>query len=750
MNLRVFKANKLLALLILIVASFFKPCYADQVKENINHKVKDRAKLEAITITGDEEDRKRATGSIHKIEEEVLKKWHYTDVNRVLNDVPGVYLRQEDGYGLRPNIGMRGSDSNRSKKVTLMEDGVLFAPAPYSAPAAYYFPMLSRMQSVEVYKGLSSIKFGPNSVGGAINFVSREIPINTKPGGSGEIDVSIGSYGFSQIHGSYGNDFENFGWMLEGVHMQADGFKELDMGGNTGFDKNDAVVKFRFNSDINSDVYHQLDLKIGFASEVSNETYLGLTDSDFAKNPNRRYVLSADDLMTWNHQQFNANYFFDSGKNLTVNTVLYHRRFSRDWNKMNGFTGNAPLTSEILLDPDTPLHSVYYSLLTGEESSSGPHDRVIVESKDREFISQGVQSQLDWEAYFSGYQNKLSLGFRYHEDEVKRDHTAREFEVIRGDIFERTDIAPRDTVQNQAKAQAVSIFAFNELILGDLSISAGIRSENIRTEHINYVNNIKTLLENSVVLPGVGVNYKLTDSVRLLAGVHEGFVSVPPGSDVNVAPERSINYEAGFRYSAYGVNSSVISFFSDYSNLGGTCTFSLGCAAEDIDKGFNAGEVDIWGLEVDIKKTLIKFSSTSLDVPLSLTYTFTDSEFKNSFSSPRPDLVDVKAGDKLPMLPEQQLTLKAGLSSDEWQVALAYNYVSEMRTIAGKDKPSKRNRTDAQSVVDLSFNYFLKLNKEIYFTVDNVLNDVAIVSRRPFGARPGKPRTFLLGFKMGL
>ena len=59
--------------------------------------------------------------------------------------MPGVYSRGEDGFGLRPNIGIRGVSPDRSKKVTLMEDGILFGPAPYSAPAAYFFPLVTRM-----------------------------------------------------------------------------------------------------------------------------------------------------------------------------------------------------------------------------------------------------------------------------------------------------------------------------------------------------------------------------------------------------------------------------------------------------------------------------------------------------------------------------------------------------------------------------------------------------------------------------
>ena len=105
-----------------------------------------------------------------------IEKFNYTNIDNLLGQVPGVNVYQEDGFGLRPNISLRGTSPERSSKITLMEDGVLIAPAPYSAPAAYYFPNVGRMQNVEVLKGSSQIQYGPFTTGGAMNFVSTEIP----------------------------------------------------------------------------------------------------------------------------------------------------------------------------------------------------------------------------------------------------------------------------------------------------------------------------------------------------------------------------------------------------------------------------------------------------------------------------------------------------------------------------------------------------------------------------------------------
>ena len=102
--------------------------------------------------------------------------------------------------GLRPNIGIRGGNPDRSKKLTLMEDGVLFGPAPYSAPAAYYFPLITRMVGVKVIKGPSAIAFGPQTVGGAIDFITRSIPVAP----SGGVDLGLGQYGYTKAHAHFG------------------------------------------------------------------------------------------------------------------------------------------------------------------------------------------------------------------------------------------------------------------------------------------------------------------------------------------------------------------------------------------------------------------------------------------------------------------------------------------------------------------------------------------------------------------
>ncbi len=132
-------------------------------------------------------------GSTTVIGVEQLETYKYTDLNRVLKTVPGVQIQEEDGFGLRPNIGMRGVAPHRSRKVLIMEDGIPSGPAPYSAPAAYYVPTMTTIENVEVTKGSSAVRYGPQTVGGAINLITKRIPEDPF---AAQVEVAQGTFNF--------------------------------------------------------------------------------------------------------------------------------------------------------------------------------------------------------------------------------------------------------------------------------------------------------------------------------------------------------------------------------------------------------------------------------------------------------------------------------------------------------------------------------------------------------------------------
>lgn len=283
--------KKVLVLSSMIFAQMF---YAQQGIETVSksEKVADTIKkLNEITVrtngfVGSKFKAKNMAATTHFISTEELGVFNYGDVNRILRQTPGIHIVEEEGFGLRPSIGLRGTSPSRSSKITLMEDGVLIAPAPYSAPAAYYFPTVNRMQAFEILKGGTQVQYGPFTTGGAINMISTSIPktFTTK------IVHQMGSFNTNNTYLQIGDSFEQFGYLVEYNNRNSKGFKTIDFSDrHTGFDGNDYVAKLKWNTKQNAKVYQSIQVKGQYSSDASNETYLGLADTDFWKNPYRRY-----------------------------------------------------------------------------------------------------------------------------------------------------------------------------------------------------------------------------------------------------------------------------------------------------------------------------------------------------------------------------------------------------------------------------------------------------------------------------
>jgi Fe(3+) dicitrate transport protein len=707
--------------------------------------------LQQVFITGGANEIQTQPGSATLIDETALEQFEYTDIHRVLNEVPGINLQEEDGYGLRPNIGMRGSSPERSKKVTIMEDGILSGPAPYSAPAAYYFPNVSRMSAVEVFKGPSAIQYGPATVAGAVNMVSRAIPFSPQ----GELDVQAGSYEFKRLNAYYGEQVGNFGYVVEGLHASTTGFKDLDgteyddLG--TGFERNDFSLKTSY--DLNGEYRQRLTLKLGYADEQSNETYVGLSKADFDADPYRRYAASVLDNMQWEHTQLQLTHTFEPTITSSVTTDIYRNEFSRDWFKLNSFGTGSSVTIDDVLQNPAGNNSDYYQILTGERNTGAPFEALLIGNNGRDFISQGIQTKLNADAFVFGLSHQVEVGVRLHMDEIKRNHTQQSYDMTATGLQITADSDLKTTKVNKGEATALALYIKDDIQINDSTISLGLRSETIETTLTDTTTATTSIKEGteSVLVPGAGIFTQLTEHFGILAGVHKGYVATAPGQVGDIEPEESINYEVGFRMNGQ-YNIEVVAYLNDYSNLKGVCSFNNGCDSTNTDTEFNGGEVLVYGLESHLKfeQTL----TSALSLPLSVTYTFTQTEFQNSFDDPNGifaalDVDDPKVfeGDELAYVPAHRLNIKTGLQAEKWQLMLSALYQGEMRSHAGQGTISDEDKIDAYVVMDLAANYQVLPELQIYSTVDNLLGKEYLVAAQPMGYRPGKPTAVHLGAK---
>ena len=389
-------------------------------------------------------------GSVYYISPKEIQKFNYTDINRTLRAVPGINIQEEDGFGLRPNIGLRGTGVERSSKITVMEDGVLSAPAPYIAPAAYYFPTIGRMQGVEILKGSSQIKYGPYTTGGAINLISTQIPNEF----SGRIKLSGGSFGGINLHAHVGNAHKNVAYMGETFQYGSNGFKELDGGGNTGFDKQDYLAKVRINTNASANVYQSLTFKFGHAKETSNETYLGLTQEDFDDKSYRRYSASQVDEMNTRQSQYSMTHVATFSKVLNIATTAYRSDFTRNWyklDKVKDSTGMKVSIAEVLDDPSA--YNDAYDILTG--TTSMLDDALFVKANNRSYYAQGIQTVLGFNFETKEISHKIDFGFRVHKDQIDRFQWVDEY-AMDDDVMKLTTAGIHGTESNRIETANAS------------------------------------------------------------------------------------------------------------------------------------------------------------------------------------------------------------------------------------------------------------------------------------------------------
>lgn len=698
---------------------------------------------ERVNVVGDASARTRTPGSSHLIDRKEMQKVQVAtdDIHTMLRQIPGLNIQEEDGYGLRPNIGMRGTGTDRSSKITMMEDGVLVAPAPYSAPAAYYAPTPGRMESIEVRKGSSQIKSGPITTGGVLNYVSTSIPPDFRV----RANITRGGDNTRKISANIGDAGGHVGWLVETFQLRTDGFKQIDGGGESGVNLSDYLGKLRFNTTPTDSLYQELEFKAGRTTQDGTETYLGLTDADFAANPWRRYAASQNDVFESTHTQYQIRHLF-ARRTWDLTTVGYRNNFARAWYKLESVLG-ANLSSVLSAPAAFPQQLV---VLTGGASVA---DALVMRNNSRTYFGAGVQSTFGARFTTGPLTHALEAGLRYHEDEEDRFQQDDAFQMVGGRMVLTRAGAPGSQTNQVVGASAVAGFVSNTIRAGAWTVTPGLRYEAIDLRRTDYARTdpsrtaptaqINTSV--NVLIPGLGVSYRL-NAATLFAGVHKGFAPPGPGLAAETKAEESVNYEAGARFERDALQAEVLGFFNNYANLLGRDTLSTGgSGAGDLHNG---GRVRVRGLEASARWFVV--SRSSLSLPVRVAYTLTQAEFRNSFQSGYGPWGTVRSGFELPYVPRHQMSAGMDVEAGAWRARADATLTGRMRTVSGAGPLVDTRATDAAFALGVSGEYALASGARLYASVQNLTNHVYVVSRHPAGVRPGLPRLVMVGLKVEL
>ena len=656
----------------------------------------------------------------------------------MLKAVPGVNMYEEDGFGLRPNISLRGTKAERSERISIMEDGVLAAPAPYSAPAAYYFPNVARMEAIEVLKGSSQVQYGPFTTGGAINLVSTPIPNSF----SGKANISYGSKNTFKSHTSVGSSWKHFGYMVEYLRYQSDGFKKYEDHAAKGFKRNDIIAKIRVKTDHVKGVNHALELKFGYADENSDETYVGLSADDFKKTPFLRYAGSQMDKLKTDHRQWVATYLLTFSNKLKITTNAYYNYFHRNWYKLNdvraGITSKEKRSiADVLVDPETNIR--YFDILTGKTDREG--EALLVRANNRTYRSRGIQTRAEYRFNLNEFFFDLEFGLRYHADEEDRFQWDDSYSMKNKKMVLFMEGIHGTNANRVTSANALAGYLLAKLRYDAWTVTAGLRYEDVDLLKKDYTKEdlarsgkvrIETPNHARVLIPGVGLHYQLMPAASVFFGIQKGFA--PPSAELYQKPESSVNMELGTRVAIGNFRAELIGFYNNYSNMLGSDLAASG-GAGTLEQ-FNVGEARVKGAEFLVQYQPLP-KNCNVRLPLQVSYTYTDTEIRNSFES--HSWGNVVRGDEIPYIFKHALNMQLGIECKWFYANIGARYNSDMRTSPGQGTIAEREKVPANLIFDASLNVFVNKYLTVRLNAINLTNRVYLTSRHPAGLRAGHP-----------
>jgi Fe(3+) dicitrate transport protein len=664
-------------------------------------------------------------GSVAVISANELRFSHPIDANEVMRRVTGLHVREDSGpVALRLNLGIRGLNPDRSRQILMLEDGIPLSLAPYGEPELYYSPPIDRMQRVEILKGSGSILYGPQTIGGVVNFVTPDPP--ERP--SGTFQLTGGERGYLNLLAGYGGKIGKFGGYGSLLRKQGKGFRSFDFG----------VTDFtgKFNYSVNDK--HILGGKLSLYDETSNSTYLGLPQAEFERDPTQNPV--PDDRLDVQRYFGSVNYQFIPNATTLVNTTAFAYHTKRNWRRQDfdrARVAGRPYLS-VFGDEDIPGGAIFLRDSTG--------------NRNRNFDVMGFESRLAKEYAIGGSRSTFTGGLSFIYEEAYDEYVVGSSATSSEGLLRDAETRP---------AYGTSVFVQNRFTIGrKLTITPGLRFENYKYQRRitrARVNGVPTDVdirgEDSLAawIPGIGIAFQPIEQFTIFAGAHRGFA--PPrvkdsvrsdGTPVELDAEFSWNYEAGARFSGRnGFNAEATFYRLEFKNQIIPASQSGGATSTLI----NAGETLHQGIElqagIDFGKALESRQSFTTDVR----YTrLSIARFENGIYN----------GNRLPYAPENLLSFIAGYRhpigfGGQYDVTFVGRQFADNEETVTPNANGEIGLIPSYTLHNISFDYersFEKFSIAPFVTIKNLTNETYISSRAPQGIQPGLFRQANVGIRV--
>lgn len=713
--------TRAIALFISIVGgiSFASPAIASEVRpENV----------ETIIVTGSIlKNRASLPGSSFEVSAEDITRLRPISVSDLFAQVPGIQVVSEDLFGLKVNISVRGLTPRRSARTLLLEDGMPIQPAPYSEPSAHYIPPFERIERIEVLKGSGEILYGPQSLGGMINFITKPVPDRF----TSQLDLAMGTRNFASGHLMMGAGNETGGVRLDLLSKQSDGTRD---GHSTTF------TDFSLKASIRLSDTQAIAARFTQFNEDTALTEAGLDAARYAVNSFSNAF--SNDHFDLQRTALHLVHDIEWTPHVAQRTQIY---------AADTFRASYRQT-------DTSTDAMTPNPATGcEGAARTDYERFAArcgnKMRPRQFYFAGIESTLTAATQIWGHKLTNVFGVRLHHEDADR----RRYNGLTPDARE-TSIGSVLRDKNLIQTDALSAYVISTLEVGKIALSVGLRNEDIVTTNRSVVANflqrdLMVSKTQNLTLPGFGITWTPTNVIEVFGGIHNGFAPPRPDRDVDplapanqVRPEESTNYELGLRATvASSTRLEATAFWQDFHELIVAGPL-LGLASGTL---VNAGKATHAGIELYLRHQWQAINTARIKPWLTVSLTnLAKAQFESNVGEGGANV----RGNRIPYAPKWMGDVGLGFESDSgFGGSLNVHYVGEQfgdarNTVAQSDDGTK-GLIPGYSLINLSMTYQPKARDwEIYLSVHNLL-DHQYISTRTDGLFAGPPRQALIGLR---
>ena len=697
-------------------------------------------------------------GSGKVVTSESIEQNHRFSINEALREVPGVHVRDEDGLGIRPNIGIRGLDPTRSRKVHIMEDGVPIMLMPYGDPSSYYFPPIFRFDRIEVLKGSGQLLYGPQTIGGVMNFITR-MPSATP---EGHFQVWGGNLNYLNTHFDYGGTWGKSGYLVDYTHYQTDTPRFTNIRAKVD------DLTFKTVQELSDRT--QIMAKFNYYRENSGIGYQGLTQAEWATRGEERQTPFVNDHFDFMRLGYHVavNHMFTA--NLTSTTNLFGHFIQRDWSRQSQQGVNAAGGNVGGIQNGNSLPATAYGVV--------PANRRF--TNEREYWVWGVEPRFHYSHSILGLRAEADFGGRYMFEQSDRKQLLN---TISGTGLPSSCVVAVAGAtclgeNNKRTTNAYAFFAQERLFLGPFTLTPGFRVEHISYDQTNRLANNgagnygKTNF--TEVLPGAGITYSPFKDHTLFFGAHRGMsppqvsdaVALATGTVVNdLGPELSWTYEFGARGN--------LTPWAGYAITGYQMDFDNQIITQSVAGGVgstltSAGRTQHRGAEVATRIDLLDAvtgRNDEEDVTLDFNYTWVaQADFKGTRNSslgtsallPGESTTFNVSGNRLPYSPEHLISAGIGYANRGFSLGpfnarvetqcVSDQFADDRNTVIPTPN-GQRGLVKGWCMLNASVNQHVKkINTTFFFTGKNML-DHDVIMDRTRGIYPGLPALWQAGAK---